>query len=175
MKTLFIYLFLLILPLSVNSKEEKEQLFVSEILGNPILLQSGREKIQITESQQISKKDILIIGEGSTLILLEPVNCKCYTLKGPYTGNVASYIKQNELNSVRHISKTYFNFLFARMLSPKKTHKEQSETSFTSTLRKGDSILAPCENINSLRPITDSVTFYTVDTLVSAPVDACNK
>lgn len=174
MKTLFLFL-LFILPFSVNSKEEKEQLFVSEISGDPILMQSGREKIQISKSQQITKKDILIIGEGSTLILLEPLNCNRYTLKGPYTGNIAGYIKRNEQNSVRHISKTYFNFLFARMLSPKKTRKEQSETSSTSALRKGDSILAPCENISSLRHITDSLTIYTVDTLASAPIDACNK
>ena len=56
MKTLFIYLFLLILPLSVNSKEEKEQLFVSEILGNPILLQSGREKIKSLKVNRSQKK-----------------------------------------------------------------------------------------------------------------------
>ncbi len=175
MKTLLL-LFLFTIPYSISTtKEEEKKLFVSEISGGPILLQQGKEKTTITEGQQISKKDIIIISEGGTMILLEPLNCDRYTLKGPYTGNINGYMKRNKQNSVRHISKTYFNFLFAQMLSPKESYREKDETSSTSALRKSDSILISCDTVNSSSHISDSLTALSADTMIISPITSSQK
>lgn len=167
MKNLLL-LFLFILPCSVCAQED-EELFVSEISGSSVLLQSGKEKLEIRKGQQISNRDILIIAEGSTMILLEPSNCNRYTLKGPYTGNLVRYLKRDEQNSVRHISKTYFNYLFSRMMNPEESYKEKKETSSTSALRKGDSILISGETVDSLYHVIDSLTVFPADTTVTSP------
>lgn len=165
-----VLLFLFVLPCSVCAQNEGE-LFVSEMSGAPALLQVGREKTEISKGQQISNKDILVIADGSTMILLEPRNCDRYTLKGPFTGNIVGYMKRNEQNSVRHISKTYFNFLFSRMLNPGVSYKEKDENSSTSALRKGDSILISGETVDSLYHVIDSLSVHRADTTVILPAD----
>lgn len=149
--------------------QDNDVLIVYAISDGTVQLRQGRKKSDLVTAQKITGKDILVIGKGVTLTLLDPGKCDQYVLKGAFTGTVASYLKRNEQDCVRHISKTYFNYLYSRMINPKVYAMESEEIITTSALRKGDSILTL--DTDTLRPGGDSMDMLLPDTGITAPAD----
>jgi hypothetical protein len=143
---------------------------VCAISDGTVQLRQGRKKSDLETTQKITGKDILIIGKGVTLTLLDPGKCDQYVLKGAFTGTVDGYLKRNEQGCVRHISKTYFNYLYSRMINPKVYAMESEEIITTSALRKGDSILLNTAS-DTLIPSIDSMDVLSPDTAFMAPND----
>lgn len=166
------FLILLLSLPCIISAQECEVMFVSEITGGEVLLQSGKQKVGLKTGQQITGKDILHVSEGTTMILLDPKNSDHYTIKGSYVGDIAGYKKRNGMNCVKHISQTYFNYLYSCMLNPRDANlKRKTESGSTAALRKADDIFGNDEECDSLSIFPDSIAVLLPDSIITIPAD----
>ncbi len=68
------------------SAQSSRDLLISEIKGS-VQRQVGKEKVEMKKGEHILGQDILIVGEGTTMILLEPRYCKSLHSQRPLYGH----------------------------------------------------------------------------------------
>ena len=169
MKKLFTLFLLLFVSVSFFA-QTVETLLVSEVTGS-VQFQLGKERKVVVPQQKLNERDILIMGESSMLILLNPGQNKRYTVKGPYTGALHNYIQRNGQSCVKDITSQYMKYLVTQLFKKQKKGKGSSEDGTTFTLREGegmiDSITLSVKTIDSLYHAIDSLSVVKSDTVKS--------
>lgn len=172
MKRILFFCFLIV-PLIVSAQNSRD-LLISEIKGS-VQRQSGKEKVEMKRGEHILAQDILIIGESTTMILLEPRYCNRYTIKGPYTGTLHNYIQRNEQSCMKNVTRKYMNYLISQALRGHKRYNDPEDDHAT-VFRKGDSmfdsITVSMKSIDSLYHTIDSLSVLPLDTIVPSPIDS---
>ena len=174
MKKLLSFIFLLF-PLAMYPQVSRD-LLISEIRGGNVMRQVGRERVEMTPSLHVMSQDILIISDGTIMILLEPKECKRYTVKGPYTGTMHNYIQHNEESCVKIVTAKYMNYLISQTLRTHKKGNGRNEDDHATVFREGDGILdsitVSVKSIDSLYHTIDSLSVVKPDSVVVVPVDS---
>ena len=156
------------------SAQSSRDLLISEIKGS-VQRQVGKEKVEMKKGEHILGQDILIVGEGTTMILLEPRYCNRYTVKGPYTGTIRNYIQRNEQSCMKNVTRKYMNYLISQALRGHK-HSNMPEDDHATVFRKGDtmfdSITVSMKSIDSLYHTIDSLSVFMPDSTVIYPTDS---
>ena len=166
---------LLLSPLTMYPQVSRD-LLISEIRGGNVMRQVGRERVEMTPSLHVMSQDILIISDGTIMILLEPKECKRYTVKGPYTGTMHNYIQHNEESCVKTVTAKYMNYLISQTLRTHKKGNGRNEDDHATVFREGDGILdsitVSVKSIDSLYHTIDSLSVVKPDSVVVVPVDS---
>ncbi|MBQ7572483.1 MAG: hypothetical protein IJT19_09645 [Bacteroidaceae bacterium] len=166
-------LLLLLLPVA-SSAQNSRDLLVSDISGGSVMRQMGRERVEVKKGQHILNQDVLIIGDGVTMKLLEVKACKYYTVKGAFSGTIRNYIQRNQETCIKNITSKYMNFLVHQVFQAQNDReKGQYEDAHATVFREGDSMLdsiaAPVSPADSIPVIhTDSIPVSIPDTVPSA-------
>lgn len=144
--------------------QTRGEFVVADIRGT-LHRQMGKTRELIEKGMYLEGTDILVLGENTTVVLLEPKNGIRYTLKGPYAGSSRNYIQRYAMSG-KKISDTYMNFLLSQAFDKRKSTKGSNENSQATVFREGNSIFE--DSVTMSIKSVDSL-YRTIDSLIVKP------
>ncbi len=160
MKTYLLTFFSLFIALQCAAQDSK-RLVVEKVQGT-VHYQAGKSRSLLKQGERLSNRDVLILPQNTSVILLAPKANKRYTLEGPYTGNTKNYVKKNERNCVMSVTSKYMNYLLRKAIQAHGNDKGATEDDHATVFRKGNDMLDDTDSIpttetDSLHQKNDSI------------------
>ena len=152
-----IILFALFALFADNAISQDGKLLIVDDVKGTAISRDGKEKKELRAGMRMNEDCILILSKKDTLVLLDPVGLKQYTLHGSFTGTLKKYVKQDQESGVKATTEIYMNHLL-KMLNDrlvKKHSLQNNEIGRATTVREWLDLFEQTDSITTEQ--TDSI------------------